>query len=418
MLKRCLSVLVTILLIGNSLSIAWADSKADETASLQEHRLLSQEEEIEVLKLFKLQAIKSKEVLKKKLQLKEVFDRLNPGEAKEFPVIRYQSEIVKKFSWREKGLVTEAKNQGSTGNCWIFADIGALESNYQIRHRISTDLAEQDLVDCGRVSRGGIPDKCFETGVRFENQNPYKQITSTGQTSACVISQTPFRAELVVSLREDTDPNRPPVPVLDIKRALMEHGPIIVNMHIPTGSNLHTLGKNDIHSETIALVYDNEDTKENERNNDSHIVVIVGWDDDKGAWEIKNSWGTNWGDNGFGWVAYESNRIGFDARWIESYTPDFRTTAVYEKSQDEEIRISGWTYEFFRNKYDELWKEGWRLHLLENVVENGDVLYSAAWRKGNYSEIQVYSWDYADYRKKYDELWKKGWRLYIRHIQP
>lgn len=36
-----------------------------------------------------------------------------------------------------------------------------------------------------------------------------------------------------------------------------------------------------------------------------HAVVIVGWDDVKGAWEVRNSWGVNWGDDGYFWMPYE-----------------------------------------------------------------------------------------------------------------
>lgn len=47
-----------------------------------------------------------------------------------------------------------------------------------------------------------------------------------------------------------------------------------------------------------------------EQNHDgSHIVIIIGWDDSKG-WLIKNSYGTDWGENGFGWIKYEANNIG------------------------------------------------------------------------------------------------------------
>lgn len=42
-----------------------------------------------------------------------------------------------------------------------------------------------------------------------------------------------------------------------------------------------------------------------------HAMTIVGYDDNKksksgkkGAFKLQNSWGTNWGDNGFGWVSY------------------------------------------------------------------------------------------------------------------
>lgn len=36
-----------------------------------------------------------------------------------------------------------------------------------------------------------------------------------------------------------------------------------------------------------------------------HAMVIVGYDDSRKALKIANSWGTNWGDNGYGWVGYD-----------------------------------------------------------------------------------------------------------------
>ena len=36
-----------------------------------------------------------------------------------------------------------------------------------------------------------------------------------------------------------------------------------------------------------------------------HLFLIVGYDDALGAWLCKNSWGTWWGMNGFGWIAYD-----------------------------------------------------------------------------------------------------------------
>ncbi len=48
-------------------------------------------------------------------------------------------------------------------------------------------------------------------------------------------------------------------------------------------------------------IYDND---AGERMMD-HAVVIIGYDDDRAAFEILNSWGTSWGIGGYGWIAYD-----------------------------------------------------------------------------------------------------------------
>jgi cathepsin L len=50
----------------------------------------------------------------------------------------------------------------------------------------------------------------------------------------------------------------------------------------------------------------------------NHVVQIIGWDDAKGAWLIKNSWGTSWGTDGFMWIKYNANNIGRRAVWVKA----------------------------------------------------------------------------------------------------
>lgn len=92
-----------------------------------------------------------------------------------------------------------------------------------------------------------------------------------------------------------------------------------------------------------------------------------------------------------------------------------RYTAVWRKSEVIETQVYGYTYEDYRSTYDELWKEGWRIFLLEPYVLNGQVLYTAVWRKQTSPspELQVYGYSYEDYRESYDELWPEGWRLFL-----
>jgi len=50
-------------------------------------------------------------------------------------------------------------------------------------------------------------------------------------------------------------------------------------------------------------------------NDVNHAITIVGWDDNKQAYLVKNSWGPGWGDKGYVWVEYGSNNIGYGAAW-------------------------------------------------------------------------------------------------------
>lgn len=63
----------------------------------------------------------------------------------------------------------------------------------------------------------------------------------------------------------------------------------------------------------------------------NHAVLIVGWDDDHQAFLIKNSQYkiltdsagnihglAAWGDHGFGWVAYDSLKIGTRTAWVDA----------------------------------------------------------------------------------------------------
>jgi Papain family cysteine protease len=40
--------------------------------------------------------------------------------------------------------------------------------------------------------------------------------------------------------------------------------------------------------------------------NTGHVMLIVGYDDARGAVRIQNSWGTKWGEKGFVWMAYDT----------------------------------------------------------------------------------------------------------------
>ncbi len=126
----------------------------------------------------------------------------------------------------------------------------------------------------------------------------------------------------------------------------------------------------------------------------------------------------------YGW-SYGDYRQKYDSLWpqgwrlsiLQAYVLNSQVlyNAVWRQSGNlPEIQVYGWSYGDYRQKYDGLWPQGWRLYILQAYVLNGQVLYNAVWRQsGNLAEIQVYGWSYGDYRQKYDSLWPQGWRLYV-----
>ncbi|MEM9004751.1 MAG: M12 family metallopeptidase [Cyanobacteria bacterium P01_F01_bin.86] len=122
---------------------------------------------------------------------------------------------------------------------------------------------------------------------------------------------------------------------------------------------------------------------------------------------------------------YQDFRAKYDELWPQGWrlwdlqpyviNDQVRYNAVWYKSRSSigEIQIYGWKYQDFRAKYDELWPQGWRLHILKNYVIKNQVFYTAVWRRSKRAEIQVYDWKDQDLRAKANELWPQGWRLRI-----
>ena len=78
-----------------------------------------------------------------------------------------------------------------------------------------------------------------------------------------------------------------------LKRTLFHKNPIIVGLQVPIADYRAT-------RLTKVLGKPSDDKRGN------HAVVIVGYDDRKGAFEVMDSRGTQWGDGGFWWLKYEN----------------------------------------------------------------------------------------------------------------
>ncbi|MEO7768470.1 MAG: C1 family peptidase, partial [Ferruginibacter sp.] len=82
--------------------------------------------------------------------------------------------------------------------------------------------------------------------------------------------------------------------IIAIKKSLAEKKPVIFS--IKCYKSLFNVGKDGIWNMGV-----------NDSITGNHAICIVGYDDNKlgGAFEILNSWGTDWGNGGFFWLTYD-----------------------------------------------------------------------------------------------------------------
>jgi C1A family cysteine protease len=205
------------------------------------------------------------------------------------------------FDWRSQGGVTPVKNQGSCGSCWAFCAAGAMESQVLIRSGLETDISEQAVLSCNAAGDGcdggwmsTAYDLWIDHGAVAEECMPYHAV----DTDACIQGSCDVLATLdgYYYVGENID---------DIKQAVLD-GPVAVAIAVCGGFGSYTGG---CYDETCSEI--------------NHGVVIVGWDDTMcgdGAWIIKNSWGPDWGVNGYMYIKYGACSVGYGAEAL-TYTP-------------------------------------------------------------------------------------------------
>jgi cathepsin K len=215
----------------------------------------------------------------------------------------------KSYDARSSGYVTPVKDQ-QCGNCWSYSAMGAYEASYKRVNNIIADASEQYVVNCSGGGncgpQGGLAYLVFDWMVD-NNKNVATDATSP---DAGVVGACPGGTPVTQYYATDwgvVDPSGDVLKIASIasiKEAICKYGPVAASVNVTDAFQDYTNGVfNEIPSN-----YANPSS--------NHAIVLCGWDDDKHAWLLKNSWGTDWGENGYMWIDYGTNNVGRRASWV------------------------------------------------------------------------------------------------------
>ncbi len=222
-----------------------------------------------------------------------------------------KQELPSRFDWREPDGLPPIRDQESCGSCWAFSTVGALECAIKIQDDEVVDLSEQWLVNCNQsgwdclfggsyahdyhLDSAALTDRCGGHGAVLEENFPY---TATDGPCNC-----PHEHHYYIESWTYIGSISSPPTDAQMKQAILDHGPISVSC--VTNEPFHAYSGGVFNDDSNPTA--------------THAIVLVGWDDTlgtQGAWILRNSWGPDWGMDGYMYVAYGCAILNYRANYI------------------------------------------------------------------------------------------------------
>jgi len=226
------------------------------------------------------------------------------------------SRLPKSKDWRDAGVVTPVKDQGHCGSCWAHAAVETIESFLAINTGVLTEISQQELVACMPNSdncggTGGCEgatatlafDYLAEFGLPEMWQYGYESATYwLGADGACLrdlmYGSQPAMPRTVAADGYELLPRNDYAALMD---AIANVGPVAINVD---ASEWHS------YEGGVFSGCPQEDVDIN------HVVQLVGYgtcpETGKDYWLVRNSWTSQWGNDGYIKIEREDGYCGTD----------------------------------------------------------------------------------------------------------
>lgn len=258
---------------------------------------------------------------------------------------------LQQFDARNYIKIPEVRTQ-KCGSCWVYGAVGLLEISYMAQKGYSTtstiDISEKQVLGCSAAGScdGGWHFSAYEW-MKNSNQKLLleeslkdddffpKKSTAPDAGFVDVICNVANVKKGNVQLadwgivQKDKDLDKV-ADEYDIKDAVVKYGAVAVSIY--ASPVFQCLASADTFEEPEAAYKDSAI---------NHIVIIIGWDNKKQAWLIRNSWGKAWGDDGYGWIKFTTNHIGKHAIWGVAKIPPPLRIPILASEQIQPITLTG-----------------------------------------------------------------------------
>ena len=197
------------------------------------------------------------------------------------------SHIPSSIDWRASGLVTDVKDQGQCGSCWAFSAVGTMEGQHAKKTGNLVSLSEQNLVDCSgsygnEGCSGGWPSSAMEYVIKNKGIDTEDYYTYEAEDDSCRYKQSTKGATISEVMYVPSDN------ITLLYHAIATMGPISVAIDAEGDFQMYSSG-----------IYETTDCSDEYLD---HAVLVIGYgvsSNGKKYYIVKNSWGSDWGMNGY-----------------------------------------------------------------------------------------------------------------------